>query len=933
MLKTYLLAAALTLLVALGLSAQVTTEPTPLMDNSENIVVYFHADQGNKGLAGQPASAQIYAHTGVITAKSTSDTDWMYAPKWGDNAPKYKLDYVSPNLWKLNIGTIREYYGITDPSVVVKKLAFVFRTADTKKEGKGPGNSDIFVNVYQTGAHIELTSSLEGTFAPVGENVTLTASATVAGKIEILNGNNVVASKDGVTSLSHTFGMPSASQTFTARLTAADGSTASSDAVRVVPLIASTQKDYPGGTPRPGGYWLETEQTPPSMIFCIAAPGKQSVSLVGSWNGYEIPDAPMYYQDYQGQRYFWQQVDGNDAVKRAEDQIYYYYVDGRYKVGDPYAHLVLDPWNDKYISTDVFPGLPAYPAEVRDVTLAVLAGSASACNDSYDWKVKDFRGPEKHDLRIYEILLRDFTGTEGAAMGNGTVRAAIEKIPYLKSLGINAVELLPINEFNGNISWGYNPNYYFAPDKAYGTPADYKEFIDLCHQEGIAVILDMVFNQADWQHPWYQMYEVGQNPFFNASAPHAYSVLNDWNQGNPLVQKQWDDVLAFWVTEYKVDGFRFDLVKGLGDNNSYPNSGDAATNQYNQSRIDRMHRLQQAVEAVRPGAYFINENLAGAQEENAMAAFGQLNWANINNAGCQYAMGYSSDSNLGRMYAPYDSRNWGSTVSYLESHDEQRLAYKQNQWGVSGVKGNLTASMQRLGSCAAQMIMAPGAHMIWMFSEMGNDQNTKDNTGGNNTDPKIVNWDAMYVPQRADLISTYRSLHSIRQTTPELFSASAAFESKCNTSDWGRGRYMISRAEGKELYTVLNPNISGTLAVSVPFTYKDNSRYRVVLHSPGAEVTFDAAAGLVNVPANCFAVIGTENYSSGIESVESADTDASVYAANGAIVVIADTDATVYTLGGTQTAVSQGAGRREISVAPGLYIVRVGSAAHKVLVK
>lgn len=938
--KSYILAAVSLLLAWLGAGAQVTSEPTPLMDNSENIVIFFHADQGNKGLAGQPASAQIYAHTGVITNKSTSDKDWKYAPSWGDNAPKYKMEYVSPNLWKLNIGTINAYYGITDPTVVVKKLAFVFRTADKSQEGKGPGNSDIFLNVYQTGAHIELTSTLQSPFAPVGEDVTLTAAATMAGKIEIFQGDEVVASVENATTLTHKFQMPSDDQSFSARLTTTSGETASSDAIRVFPLIPSTQATYPGGVPKMGAYWYPegTTMVPDdhgSIIFCIAAPGKQSVSVVGSWTDYEVPQL-MNYQDYQGQRYFWYILNSHPRVNWQQPQYYYFYVDGQYKVGDPYARLVLDPWNDKYIPESVYPNLPPYPYDkVNDVTIAVLPAYQNPGYNTYDWKVKDFKGASKDDLRIYELLFRDFTGTEGAANGNGTVRAAIDKIPYLKSLGINAVELLPINEFNGNISWGYNPNYYFAPDKAYGTPDDYKEFIDRCHQEGIAVILDVVFNQADWQHPWYQMYEVGQNPFFNATAPHAYSVLNDWNQGNPLVQKQWDDMLTYWLTEYKVDGFRFDLVKGLGDNSSYPNSGDSGTNQFNQSRIDRMHRLQQVIEKVNPNAYFINENLAGAQEENAMAAFGQLNWANINNAGCQYAMGYSSDSNLGRMYAPYDSRTWGSTVSYLESHDEQRLAYKQNQWGVSGVKGNLTVSMQRLGSCAAQMIMAPGSHMIWMFSEMGNDQNTKDNTGGNNTDPKIVNWDAMYVPQRADLISTYRSLHSIRQQTPELFAQSASFESKCNASDWARGRYMISRAGEKELYTVLNPNVSGSLAVSVPFTFKDNSRYRVVLQSAGSEVSFDAAAGVVNVPANCFVVIGTEDYSSGIDTIDadSASSADSVYATAGGIVIISDSDAAVYTAGGALVATSQGAGRRELRVAPGLYIVRTATKALKLVVR
>ena len=298
--------------------------------------------------------------------------------------------------------------------------------------------------------------------------------------------------------------------------------------------------------------------------------------------------------------------------------------------------------------------------------------------NKYDWKVKDFKGPRQQDLVIYELLLRDFTGTEGASNGDGTLAKAIEKLPYLVKLGVNAIELMPICEFNGNNSWGYNTNFYFAPDKAYGTPDDYKRFIDLCHQNGIAVILDLVFNQSDGLHPWYQMYDIASNPFYNAKAPHDYSVLNDWKQDNPLVEQQWYDCVKYWATEYKIDGYRFDLVKGLGDNDSYKSGTEA----YNSSRVARMTRIHSALKEVKPDAYFINENLAQAKEENEMAADGQMNWANVNNSACQYAMGYDTDSNLNRFHSERDSRTWASTVSYAESHDEERMGYKQQAYGT-----------------------------------------------------------------------------------------------------------------------------------------------------------------------------------------------------------------------------------------------------------
>ena len=843
----------LILMMALWLAgiarAQVTTSPSPLQEDSQDIWIYFHADQGSKGLIGQPASDPVYAHTGACTDKG----DWRYAPNWLDNSAKYQLEYVEPNVWRLYIGDIRQYYGITDPTETVSRLAFVFRNANGSREGKTASGGDIFVDVLQSGLQISLQSNLEGSVITADQStVTFTVGATKNATISLkVNGNLIGEAQGKELVAQHTFSNPG---DYTVTATAvADGETATST-LNLYYMSAAQTKPYPGGNPVMGA----VDNGDGSVTFCLAAPGKRSVSIVGSWNDYALNDAgAMYCDNTGGIEYYWQTVKG---IKQGETYLYYYLVDGTIAVGDPYARLVLDPANDKYIPESVFPGLPAYPVEkIQDVCLAVYKSDINA----YDWKAADFKGADKDNLIIYELLLRDFTGTEGKALGDGTVRGAIEKIPYLKSLGINAVELLPITEFNGNISWGYNPNFYFAPDKAYGTPDDYKEFIDRCHQEGIAVILDMVFNQSDWHHPWYRMYAVGQNPMYNATAPHAYSVLNDFNQGHPLVRKQWADCVKYWMEEYKVDGFRFDLVKGLGDNDSYANAGDAATNAFNQSRIDNMRAIQLAMAEVNPDAYFINENLAGAEEENAMAAFGQLNWSNLNEQGCQFAMGYQDNSGLEGFYAPNWNRTWGSTVSYLESHDEQRLAYKQKQFGVTAVKSTKNA-MQRLGSAAAQMLMSPGAHMIWQFSEMGNEENTKNADGGNNTDPKTVNWALLDNQYRAGLANCYAELAAIRNGNPQLFSQDASFIAADRASNWANGRTLTSTAGSEAIYTFVNPNTDMAITFTHSFPLGDNSAYHILSQTYGQEITFDAAASKVTVPANSYVVIGT----SGLNAVE-----------------------------------------------------------------
>ncbi|WP_033032513.1 alpha-amylase family glycosyl hydrolase, partial [Pseudoalteromonas fuliginea] len=106
---------------------------------------------------------------------------------------------------------------------------------------------------------------------------------------------------------------------------------------------------------------------------------------------------------------------------------------------------------------------------------------------AYNWQVTNFDRPEKEDLIVYELLIRDFNQEK-------TWTSLINQIDYFRNLHVNAIELMPVMEFEGNVSWGYNTAYHMALDKAYGTEESMKQFIDLCHENGIAVILDLALN-------------------------------------------------------------------------------------------------------------------------------------------------------------------------------------------------------------------------------------------------------------------------------------------------------------------------------------------------------------------------------------------------------------------------------------------------------
>ena len=186
------------------------------------------------------------------------------------------------------------------------------------------------------------------------------------------------------------------------------------------------------------------------------------------------------------------------------------------------------------------------------------------------------------------MLVRDFFNN-----GQETYKNLTDTLSYIKSLGVNAIELMPITEYSGNDSWGYNPTFMFAVDKAHGTKNDLKEFINAAHEMGIAVILDMVLNQQEQPSPLILLdFDLGSgkvtedNLYFNVNATHDFSVFYDMDHLSPYTESFVDTVNHYWINEYHFDGYRFDLSKGFMQTGSFYD--------YNQERIDILKRMADA---------------------------------------------------------------------------------------------------------------------------------------------------------------------------------------------------------------------------------------------------------------------------------------------------------------------------------------------------
>lgn len=353
------------------------------------------------------------------------------------------------------------------------------------------------------------------------------------------------------------------------------------------------------------------------------------------------------------------------------------------RVQDPYSEIYYHG-DDHWISSATYPSLPSYPEGARGYVSAFQIE-----RPVYTWQHDDFSIEDEDDLVIYELLIRDFTPS-------GDLAGAMTKLDYLADLGITAIELMPIQEFEGNDSWGYAPVGYYALDKAYGTREMYKNFIDECHARDIAVIIDVVYNHTTGSHPWARLYWNGSdnissnNPWYNVVAPHGFGVYQDLDHANQMVKEHINRSLVYLLEEYHVDGFRFDLTKGFTNNSG-------TDSRYDQSRVDYLKGYYNTIKSTNPNAVVILEHFVD-DENYELGNSGMKVWRNMNNAYCQSAMGYQSDSDFRGVADITDQWTaFGTLVGFMESHDEERMGYKQSAFGNAGSGGSGSGSIGGAG--------------------------------------------------------------------------------------------------------------------------------------------------------------------------------------------------------------------------------------------
>ncbi|MEL6786900.1 MAG: alpha-amylase family glycosyl hydrolase [Cyanobacteria bacterium J06607_15] len=459
-----------------------------------------------------------------------------------------------------------------------------------------------------------------------------------------------------------------------------------------------------------------------SIEFKLLAPYNQQVTLKGCFSDWS--EISMEKDD---RGYFKTKIELEDGVYqykfRVQSKSWFLEPDEWLDVSDPYATNVDDASQNSIVT-------------IKDGKKII---------DTYVWQHDDTDLPSNEELIIYELYVGGFSGG-GNDRGTGTIEDAIAKLDYLSQLGINAIELMPIAASPGDRNWGYTPRHYFAVESSYGSSADLKQLIDECHNRGIRVLMDFIFNHSDADAPLTQIdhdYWYSRKPTDpdNSWGPEFNYEKYDENLD---VKPAWQfigDVVRFWIEEYHIDGIRYDASKQIGN-------------------FDFLTWIcEQAREVASMKPFF---NTAEYIPENPdLVGYGKPMDACWHESFYQQALKHISGDGFDlegfEQVIDCQQQGYGGTatvINYISCHDHK---YTFAELGDRDIFGDSAFKRAKLG--AVLLMTAVGVPLVWMGNEFGE----------YNPDEEIkIDWSLLQNEENQGLFDYYRGLIDLRKNNHAL---------------------------------------------------------------------------------------------------------------------------------------------------------------------
>jgi 1,4-alpha-glucan branching enzyme len=472
--------------------------------------------------------------------------------------------------------------------------------------------------------------------------------------------------------------------------------------------------------------------------FKLFAPRNQQAAVIGSFSN-------------------WQQIPmekGNDGYFRTsvelEDGSYQY----KFRIQSKSPQFTIDQWVDIIdpYATDVDEEKEYGIIRIKDGQPIV---------DDYVWQHDNTLLPSNHELIVYEMHIADFTGGEVDPDKRGKYVDAIAKLDYLQELGINAIELMPVNEYPGDYSWGYKVRHFFATESSYGSTAELKQFIDECHARGIRVFIDGIYNHTDEECP---LMLIDRNYWYYEHMHYPKDPGNYWgpefnydNYDEILdVKPAWKyvgDVVQYWVKEYHIDGIRFDAVRQLA----------------NVEFLDWLAKQAKINTAPKPFyniAEYIPDTSAITSPEGPLDACWHESFRYFV---IPHLCGENFD--LEQIKQVLDPKRQGYTtainvINYLATHDREHLF---RELGDRDIFDEAAFNRAKLG--AVLLMTAMGIPMLWMGEEFG-EHKRKSKTV---TQPKKIAWPLLEREENHDLFEYYKALIALRVENSALQSDNIEF--------------------------------------------------------------------------------------------------------------------------------------------------------------
>ena len=689
------------------------------------ITITINGNSVNEGTWGVTGNA-LYMWTWSFDINDANSLDCPTNGSWTASNEANRFVYNSVSDTYTKTVTPNTFYNRNG----IGKIGFLVKAKDGTGDKKSQDNF-VEVGAYQ----VTLTTPAENgsTIIASGGSLNIAATNTGGNASYVLKANGTTLNTNAATS-SYSYNHTNITGNQNYELLVTQGTTVITKKFSAVVNPNVVSETMPTGL-LDGINYNAADATRATLV--LDAPFKDFVYVAGSFNNWQ-PTASYAMKKDPVSGKFWLELTG--LVSGTNYTYQYWVVDATpiagtpslVKTADPYSTLVLSPDDDPFIPASTYPGLPVYPVgQDREVTVLQTGKTPYAWSSA----TTNFIKPAKENLVVYELLVRDFDA-------NRSYQDLINKIDYFKNLKINAIELMPVMEYEGNESWGYNTSFHMALDKFYGTSDKLKEFIDLCHQNGIAVILDVALNHAFGRNPMLRMWmndpdgdgwgsPSTENPYFNTTAMHSYSVGEDFNHQQLRTQNYVKRVVKQWVEEYKIDGLRWDLTKGFTQNcpSNVVGGQDPCTNVKQQDRVDVLKTYADYSWSLDPTHYTIFEHLGNDDEEQLWANYrinetpskGIMMWGIMTSQYNELSMGYSG--NISRMNSTSRGFTTNRLMGYAESHDEERLMYKNLQFGNSANAAHnvktLNVALSRMSAIGAVSLLVPGPKMIWHFGELG----------------------------------------------------------------------------------------------------------------------------------------------------------------------------------------------------------------------